>query len=102
MSSRLIESQAVEREVQRVAGHLPEIDVAILQRAQPRILQLLVAPQCRQRAPLLIWNVGATCDGGGEIEDRAVSIKNAGANTSQAAHRCVPPIIALRPFSGAP
>ena len=46
-------SRACERVVERLAGHLPEVDVAAHQAAQPGVLELLAAPEVGERAPAI-------------------------------------------------
>src|SRR5205814_3442083 len=45
--------QCLERKVEGLTGHLPEVRVAALQRPQPRILELLLTPERAQGARLL-------------------------------------------------
>ena len=78
---RRLEFEAVEREVERVAGDPPEIGIAALQGSEPGILQLLVAPQRRQRCALLRREVIAALGGGGEIEQSTIGVENAGADS---------------------
>ena len=78
------ETEAFEGEVERLACHLPEIGVAVLERAQPRVLKLLVTPQRGQRRAPIRWNIVAARRGGREVEQRAVGVENAGADALQA------------------
>ena len=73
MQGRRPKIQALEREIERVAGDLPEVGVSVLERAQPCVLELLVAPQRGQRRAPILRNVGAARGGGGEVEQRAIS-----------------------------
>jgi hypothetical protein len=66
---------------------LPEIGVAVLQRAQPRILELLLAPQRRQRRAPLFWNVFAARGGGSEVEQRAIGVEDTAANSFETSGR---------------
>jgi hypothetical protein len=79
-------AETVEREIQRVAGDLPEVGVTALQRTQPRVLQLLVAPQRGQRRAPARLDLGAGRGRRGEVEQRAVGVENAGANAFETAH----------------
>ena len=81
------EIEAFEGEIERLAGHLPEIGVTVLERAQPSVLKLLVAPQRRQRRALVGWNVGAARRGGGEVEQRAIGVEDAGADALEGSRR---------------
>ena len=47
-----LEIEAFEGEIERVARHLPEVGVAVLERAQPCVLELLVAPEGGQLGAL--------------------------------------------------
>ena len=53
------ETEAVEGEVERFARDLPEVGVAVLERAQPRVLKLLVAPERGQRLTPVLRDVRA-------------------------------------------
>ena len=78
--ARRFEAEAVEGEVERIAGDLPEVGVAVLQAAQPGVLKLLVAPQRRQAHALFRRHVVAPRRGGSEVEQRSIGVENAGAD----------------------
>src|SRR6185312_6193973 len=80
MERRIGDAERLERVIERVARDLPEIGVPALQRAQPGVLKLLVAPQRRQRGEIVTERVAALCRRGGVVEQRAVSVEDAGAN----------------------
>ncbi len=75
-----LKAQAFQGEIERVAGHLPEVGVAVLERAQPGVLELLVAPERGQRRAAILRHVGAARRGGGEVEQGAVGVEDAGLN----------------------
>src|SRR5260370_20708025 len=79
-----------KREVKCNAGDVPKIDIPPLQCAQPRILQLLVAPCRGEGRPLVRGNLRAARSGRREIEYRAIGVEYAGANARKPAHRYVP------------
>jgi hypothetical protein len=77
---RRAQPERLEREIEGVAGHLPEVGVAVLQAAQPSVLELLVAPERRQRRALVLGNVGCPRGRRSEVEQRAIGVENTGAN----------------------
>ena len=84
---RRLKAEALEGEIERIAGDLPEVGVAVLERAQPGVLDLLVAPERGQRGALFLRNVGAARRGGGEVEQGAVGVEDAGADVLQGSGR---------------
>ena len=54
-----VEASVSREKVERVAGDLPEIRVASLSSAQPRVLQLLVAPEGREPVDVVAERVAA-------------------------------------------
>src|SRR5205814_3109329 len=77
------EPQCLERKVEGLTGHLPEVRVAALQRPQPRILELLLTPKRAQGARLLTQLGAAGPRGCSDVEQSAVRIEHAGANAVQ-------------------
>jgi hypothetical protein len=75
---RLVDAQRLEREIERVAGDLPEVDVSRLKRAKPSVLQLLVAPNRSEPVDVAPQNIAAAPRGSGEIEQRSICIEDAG------------------------
>jgi len=51
---------------------LPKIDVPILDRPQPRILELLVAPERGERVDAVCQGVAAAPRSGGKVKQRAI------------------------------
>src|SRR6185312_12589798 len=67
--------------------HLPEIDMAALHGAQPRIRELSLAPQRGQARRVVAEGVGAAPRRRRDIEQRAVRIEYAGFDAGQRLHR---------------
>jgi hypothetical protein len=88
---RVRDAQGLQRVVERIARDLPEVGMPSLQRAQPGVLQLLVAPQRGHRGSLVAEDIDAACRRGGEVEHRAVGVEDAGFHDQQVLrHRLAP------------
>jgi hypothetical protein len=79
----LFDIQCLQREIESIAGNLPEIRVPALQRTKPGILQLLVAPQRGQLVDAVPEHVTTALGRSGKIEQRAVGIEDAGLHAEQ-------------------
>jgi hypothetical protein len=82
---RSLEDERLQREIERVRGHLHEIGVAPLCRAQPGVLNLLVAPQRGEAVRRLGGHVHAGAGCGGKVEQRAVGVEHARLDAGQGA-----------------
>src|ERR1700759_1104429 len=81
---RIGDSEGFERKIERLAGHLPEIGVAVLYGAQPSVLQLLVAPHLREpRCRLATDHIAAPLGSRGAIEQGAVGVEDTSAGAAQ-------------------
>src|SRR5262249_56759129 len=80
---RVIEPERLQRKIERVARHLPEICVPGLQRTQPRVLQLLVAPQGRQRREVVAERFAATGGRRGVVKKSAIRVEDASADARE-------------------
>src|SRR5919198_3113538 len=82
----LFDRQRLQREVERIAGDLPEIRVPALHGPQPGILQLLVTPERAQLLDGVAQDVAAASRRRGKIEQRAGGIED---TSLHAGERCV-------------
>ena len=84
------EIQRLQRIIERIAGHLPEIGVPVLRGPQPAVLQLLVAPEGGQPLGLVAEPVATAGGGRGVVEQRAIGVEHAGldAGKSCVSHPC--------------
>jgi hypothetical protein len=73
-----VQAERPQREIERLAGHLPEIGMPALQRAQPGVLQLLVAPQQGEPLGVVGEHLAAARRRRREVEQRAVGVEDAG------------------------
>src|SRR5258708_21175155 len=71
--ARLLDRQAIEGKIQCVTGDLPEIDIAALERAEPGVLKLLVAPKCCQGGTAVLRNILAATGSAADIQNRAIA-----------------------------
>ena len=76
----IVQRQCLQRKIEGVTGHLPKIGVTALHCAQPRILQLLVAPQLTEKRGRVAQHIGAAPRRRADIEQGAVGVENAGAD----------------------
>ena len=75
---RAVEAERFEGEVEGIAGHRPEVGVAPSGGAEPRVLQLLVAPECGQAVRICAELVPAGIRRRSEVEERAIGVEHAG------------------------
>src|SRR5208337_2210388 len=78
---RIIYAKGIERKVQGIASHLPEIRVQSLQRPEPGILKLLFAPKSGKPLKLIPKYIATTIGGGGVIEKGSIGIEDARARS---------------------
>jgi hypothetical protein len=72
--------QRFQGEVERIAGDLPEIRVLPLERAQPSVLKLLLAPECVQPVELVAQHVAASRCRRSVVEECPISVEDVGAD----------------------
>ncbi len=93
--ARIVDLQSLQRIVQRIAGHMPEIRMHPHEAAEPGVFQLLLPPQ-RSKARGLLANLGCQLlHRRTHIKQRAIGIKNAGPYAFQSSH-CPSPSRNLR------
>src|SRR5262249_29874920 len=74
----VVDIKRLQGEIEGIARDLPEIGMAPLKRAQPGVLQLLVAPEGRQLVDAIPQHVPAPSCRGCKVEYRAIGVKDAG------------------------
>lgn len=67
-----------QRVIEALAGHLPEVRVPAHERSQPRVLELLPAPQFGERRPAFAQARRVALRGGRDVEERAVGVEHDG------------------------
>ena len=72
-----------QREIQCIACNLPEVGVIAHEAAQPCVLQLLLAPGVGDRVCLTSKLTSHARRRSMDIEQRAISVKHAGADTTK-------------------
>ena len=82
-------AETVERVVEGIARHLPEVGVPALGSAQPGVLQLLVTPQGGDGLDRVAEHVAACARCRCDVEQSAIGVEHAGGDPGQRAVRHV-------------
>src|SRR5260370_22478661 len=78
-----VDCQRLQCEIESIGGDLPEIRVPALERPQPGVLQLLLAPERGQLVDAFAEHVAAAFRGGSKIKQRSICIEDAGLHADQ-------------------
>ena len=84
--ARLVHVELLERIVQRIARHVPEIGVHTHQAAEPAIFELLLPPQPGNVIGMGADLAGEPGDGARHVEQRAIGVEHAGPDALKLLH----------------
>ena len=84
--ARLVHVELLERIVQRIARHVPEIGVHTHQAPEPAVLELLLPPQTGNVIGVGADLAGEPGDGARHVEQRAIGVEHAGPDALKLLH----------------